>query len=325
MDHPYEGLDPDTILDAMESAGFVPDGHLLSLNSYENRVLQVGIDQAQPLVAKFYRPDRWSDAAIDEEHGFSQALQSAEIPVVAPLADEHGQTLHRHAGFRFALFPRQGGRAPDLEDPDKLAWIGRLIGRIHQLGAQQPFQQRPSLTPQTFGHDAVRTLLASGRLPDELHSRYLSLVEPLIDAIKQAFAAAPPAEIRLHGDCHPGNLLWTDSGPHFVDMDDCRMGPAVQDLWMLLSGERADMTWQMDAVLEGYRMFRSFDMRELALIEPLRGLRIIHYAAWLASRWGDPAFPQAFPWFGSYQYWEDHFATLQQQSVALQQPPLFIY
>lgn len=325
MSHPYDRLDPDTILDAVEAAGYLPDGHLLSLNSYENRVLQVGIDQAQPLIAKFYRPDRWLDAAITEEHAFSLALEADEIPVVAPLRDEQGQTLHRHAGFRFALFPRQGGRSPDLEDPDKLAWIGRFIGRIHQVGAERAFEHRPSLNPQTFGRDAVHNLLASGQLPGELHSRYLGLVDPLVDAIDEAFAQVNAAEIRLHGDCHPGNLLWTDAGPHFVDMDDCRMGPAVQDLWMLIAGDRSDMTWQMDAVLEGYRMFRQFDTRELALIEPLRGLRIIHYAAWLATRWDDPAFPQAFPWFGSPQYWEEHFATLQQQLADLKLPALVIY
>ncbi len=325
MSHPYDRLDPDTILDAVEAAGFIPDGRLLSLNSYENRVLQVGIDEASPLIAKFYRPGRWSDEAIAEEHDFSRSLQGAEIPVVAPLANATGQTLHRHEGFRFALFPRQGGRSPDLENPDKLEWIGRFLGRIHQLGAERPFAHRPTLNPQTFGQDAVQALLASGQLPDELRSRYLSTVEPLLAAIEDIFRSVGAREIRLHGDCHPGNLLWTDAGPHFVDMDDCRMGPAVQDLWMLIAGDRAEMTWQLDAVIEGYRTFRPFDTRELALIEPLRGLRIIHYAAWLASRWDDPAFPLAFPWFGTAQYWEEHFITLAQQQRALEQPPLALY
>ncbi|MCP3671716.1 MAG: serine/threonine protein kinase [Gammaproteobacteria bacterium] len=323
---PYSGLTPDTIITALESCGFHPDGSMLALNSYENRVYQIGQEDALPLVAKFYRPGRWSDAAIQEEHEFSLSLAAEEIPVVAPLQDAEGNTLHSHAGYRFSLSPRQGGRWPDLDDPDDLMWAGRLMARIHQLGASQPFEHRPSLNPQEMGSDSAHYLLENNFVPIELESRYRQTTEELQQIIDSSFdSAGPYQQIRLHGDCHPGNILWTDNGPHFVDLDDCRNGPAIQDLWMLLSGERNEMAMQLSYLREGYEMFRPLNPAEVHLIEPLRTLRIIHYAAWLARRWDDPAFPAAFPWFNTNQYWQDHIATLAQQRAAMENPPLALY
>ncbi len=321
--HPYDALTPEVVLDAVEAIGHRCDGRLLALNSYENRVYQVGLEEAPPLVAKFYRPGRWSADAIREEHAFARALAAAEIPVVAPLADARGETLHHHADFRFALYPRRGGRWPDLEDPDKLVWLGRLLGRIHALGAARPFVHRPRLDVAGFGHDAVDYLRQAELIPAFLREAYFSLARDVLAQVEEGFnRAGPVAQIRLHGDCHPGNILWTDDGPHFVDLDDARMGPAVQDLWMLLSGERRDQTLQLDEILAGYTEFRDFDARELHLIEPLRTLRLIHYSAWLARRWDDPSFPQAFPWFGEPRYWEEQILTLREQAAAMNEPPL---
>jgi len=322
---PYEHLSPDTIIQAVESAGFVPDGRLLALNSYENRVYQVGIEDRQPLVAKFYRPGRWEDAAILEEHSFSQELAAAEIPVVAPIRGSDSETLLRFDGYRFALYPRQGGRTPELENPDSLRWLGRFLGRIHAVGAAEPFRHRLVLDPEGFGSISVAFLLEQRFLPMELEGPYSRLTEGLLTAVRELFdQGGHSRRIRLHGDCHPGNILWTDAGPHFVDLDDCCMGPAIQDLWMLLSGDRDEAARQLDALLDGYRMFRDFDHRELQMIEALRTLRIIHHAAWLARRWEDPAFPRAFPWFGSPQYWQQHLGILEQQRWALDRPPVQI-
>jgi len=323
---PYRGLTPEAILQALESAGFQPDGGMLALNSYENRVYQIGIEEAAPLVVKFYRPGRWSRDCILEEHSFSLGLVAEEIPVVPPLANSEGQTLFQHQGFQFSLFPRQGGRWPELEEPDNLAWIGRFLGRIHQFGAARPFRHRPTLRAEEMGAHSIAFLLQSAFIPLEQAARYRPLTEQLMCQIRQAFDTASdiPA-IRLHGDCHPGNILWTDNGPHFVDLDDCRTGPAIQDLWMLLSGDRQEMALQLSYLREGYEMFRPLDAREVALIEPLRTLRMIHYAAWIARRWHDPAFPRAFPWFNTPQYWQEHLAQLEQQQVALEQPPLPLY
>ena len=275
------------------------------------------------VVAKFYRPQRWSDAAILEEHSFAQELVAAEIPVVAPLAAEDGTTLHRHDGFRFALFPRRGGRWPELEVPDVLWRLGRFLGRIHLVGSGQAFQARPRLDVQGFGIDSYTFLLEQGFIPREYAQRYRDLAEALVAEVEQAFASLPTLRYRrIHGDFHPGNILWTDNGAHIVDLDDCRMGPAIQDLWMLLSGERHEQLLQLDELLGGYEEFFDFDRRELRLIEPLRTLRIMHYAAWLARRWDDPAFPRAFPWFNTVRYWEEHILTLQEQQGRLQQAPL---
>lgn len=320
---PYENLTPDTILAAVESTGRLSDGRLLALNSYENRVYQVGIEDSAPLVAKFYRPGRWSDAAILEEHAFSRELTDAEIPVVAPLADAQGATLLHHAGYRFALFPRQGGRAPDLERPDQLEWLGRFIGRIHAVGAAGRFQNRPKIDIETLGRRPREFILHSGFLPPELVPRYREVTDLLLAGVARSFERAGEfRHIRLHGDCHPGNLLWTDAGPHFVDLDDCATGPAVQDLWMLLAGSRADMQQQLGHVLDGYQQFADFNAAELWLMEALRALRMLHYAAWIARRWSDPAFPRAFPWFNAPRYWEEHIQSLREQLALLDEAPL---
>jgi Ser/Thr protein kinase RdoA (MazF antagonist) len=322
-DHPYSALTPDAVLNALESIGLNCDGSLLALNSYENRVYQVGIEDAPPVVAKFYRPERWSDAAILEEHAFVQELQEREIPVVAPLALADGKTLHASQGFRFAVFPRRGGRAPDLDKPDTLQWMGRFLGRIHAVGAVTPFRERPALDIAAFGEASRDYLLAHRFLPDDLLAAWRSVVELALDGVRRCYERAGPAAcIRLHGDCHAGNVLWTDAGPHFVDFDDCRMGPAVQDLWMLLSGERAEMTRQLGDVLAGYEDFREFDASELHLVEALRTLRLLHYSAWLARRWDDPAFPAAFPWFNTQRYWQDRILELREQVALMDEPPL---
>jgi len=322
VDHtPYYRLDPDTVLHSIDSIGLITDGRLLALNSYENRVYQVGIEDTEPVIAKFYRPGRWTDEQILEEHEFSLELSNAEIPLIAPQHYD-GKTLHTHEDFRFALFRRQGGHAPELEDRDTLLWLGRFIGRIHAVGASKPFRYRPALTPERFGDDAVKTIMEGRWLPAHLETAFTSLAEDLMLLIRAAWQrGGSTAGIRLHGDCHPGNLLWRD-GPFFVDMDDCQTGPAVQDLWMLISGSQADMQSQISDVLEGYRQFMDFSIRELQLIEALRTLRMLHHASWLAQRWEDPAFPVAFPWFGEPRYWEDLILSLREQMSALQEPAL---
>jgi Ser/Thr protein kinase RdoA (MazF antagonist) len=321
--HPFSGLTPDFIMNALESVGMRSDGRLLALNSYENRVYQVGMEQGPPLVAKFYRPARWSDAAILEEHAFVQALAEAEIPVVPALGIGSG-TLHHYEGFRFALFPRQGGRAPELCDPGTLEWMGRFIGRIHAIGATAKFTGRLTLDIASFGEEPRDYLLAHGFIPPDLEPAWRSVVSQALDGVRRCFErAGDVASLRLHGDCHPGNVLWTDDGPHFVDFDDSRMGPAIQDLWMLLSGERADMVRQMADLLAGYEDFYDFDPRELHLVEALRTLRLIHYAGWLARRWDDPAFPMAFPWFNTQHYWQDRILELREQIALMDEPPLW--
>jgi Ser/Thr protein kinase RdoA (MazF antagonist) len=321
--HPYDALLPEVILDAVEQQGSRCSGELLALNSYENRVYRIGIEDGPPLAAKFYRPDRWSDAQILEEHGFAAELREHEIPAVAPLADAGGATLHEHGGFRYALFPWQPGRVAELNSDEHYRVLGRYLGRLHALGGAHPFTHRPRLTPQTFGHEPVRYLLEHDQIPPHLTEAYRSLTEQLLALIEQRYSdASPLREIRLHGDCHLGNLLWIDEAPHIVDFDDCRGGPAVQDLWMLLSGERGEQEHQLAMVLEGYTAFCAFDARELQLIEALRTLRLLHYSAWLAQRWSDPAFPQAFPWFGSDRYWEEQILILREQQALLQEAPL---
>lgn len=319
----FSTLTPDLVLDALDSIGLFSDGRLLALNSYENRVYQIGMEDGPPLVAKFYRPARWSDAAILEEHAFVAELVSREIPVV-PALSLNGNTLHVFNEFRFAAFPRHGGRAPELEDPAILEWMGRFIGRIHAVGALQPFVERPRLDMQTFGEEPRDYLLSQGFIPDELKEAYCSVAAQALDGVRHCFErAGQVAELRLHGDCHCGNVLWTDAGPHFVDFDDSRMGPAVQDLWMLLSGERADQTRQLADLLAGYEDFFDFNPRELHLIEALRTLRLMHYAAWLARRWDDPAFHMAFPWFNTQRYWQDRILELREQIALMDEPPLW--
>ncbi len=321
--HPYERLTPDLILNALDAHGFHTDGRLLALNSYENRVYQVGIEDADPVIAKFYRPERWSRDAILEEHRFALELAEQEIPVVAPLTDAQGSSLHEHGGFLFGVYPRCGGRWPDLDTREQREQMGRFLGRLHAVGATERFQHRARLDIETLGDASREFILEAGFLPDYLRKAYDSLTTDLLQKIRNLFAVVgPPPAIRLHGDCHKSNILWRDNGPHFVDLDDACNGPAIQDLWMLLSGEREEMRAQMQDLLTGYRMFRDFDESTTLLIEPLRTLRIMHYAAWIARRWQDPAFPIAFPWFDSPRYWEDHILSLREQASALDEPAI---
>ncbi len=326
--HPYSRLTPDVVLNAIDALGLRCDGRLLALNSYENRVYQVGQDEGSPIVAKFYRPDRWTDAQILEEHAFGAELDAAEIPVVAPLAIG-GITLHRFEDFRVAAFPRKGGRAPELEDETTLEWLGRFIGRIHALGATKPFRDRPAFDIASFGEEPRAFLLENGFIPADLVASWTSVADQALEGVRGAFQRAGSyASIRLHGDCHAGNVLWTPStgngigGPHFVDLDDARMGPAVQDFWMLISGDRRSMSRQLGRLLKGYEDFAEFDDRELQLVEPLRTLRLLHYSAWIARRWNDPAFPIAFPWFNTVRYWQDRVLELREQVAAMQEPAL---
>ena len=321
---PYYRLDPDTILQAVESIGLLCDGRMLALNSYENRVYQLGIEDATPLIAKFYRPGRWSDAQIHEEHAFALELAAAEIPLIPPL-EINGNTLHEFAGFRFALFERRGGHAPELDQRETRIWLGRFLGRIHAVGAYKKFQTRPALNIDSFGRAPIAMLLEGQWLPAHLETAFSTLGEDLLVNIGACYErAGVVSNIRLHGDCHPGNILWRD-GPFFVDLDDCRSGPAIQDLWMLLSGETAEMAGQMQDVLEGYRQFQHFNLAELQSIEALRTLRMLHHAAWLAKRWQDPAFPVAFPWFGEPRYWEDLVQSLREQLGRMQEPAIELH
>jgi len=320
----FSTLDPECVLDALESIGLYSDGRLMALNSYENRVYQIGMEQGPPVVAKFYRPARWSDAAILEEHEFVQQLAEREIPVVPALSLDGKGTLHRFQGFRFSVFPRQGGRAPELDDSATLEWLGRFIGRIHAVGMSRPFQVRPALDIAGFGEESRDYLLSQGFIPDDLSDAYRSVAAQALDGVRRCYERAGEVRmLRLHGDCHCGNVLCTDSGTHFVDFDDSSMGPAVQDLWMLLSGERADMVRQLSDLLAGYEDFVEFDPRELYLIEALRTLRLMHYAAWIARRWDDPAFPAAFPWFNTQRYWQDRILELREQIALMDEPPLW--
>jgi len=321
-DTPYSELSPETVLDALEALDFRSDGRVLALNSYENRVYQIGIEDAEPLIAKFYRPNRWSDAAILEEHAFSLELAAQEIPVVAPLKAAE-RTLHVHRGFRYAVFPRRGGRWPELSKRDDREWVGRFLGRIHAVGRAAAFQHRGILSVQTLGWEARETVLEGDWMPGYLADKYADVTEQLLGEIEARAANWNGARLgRILGDCHRGNILWTEGGPHFVDLDDCLSGPAIQDVWMLLSGGQQEMRTELTDLLAGYQQFCSFDNREIALIEPLRALRMIHYSAWLARRWDDPAFPQAFPWFAEPRYWEQHYRALEEQLAAVVEPAL---
>ncbi|MDD4977664.1 MAG: serine/threonine protein kinase [Gallionella sp.] len=319
---PYSELDPDAVLDALEHIGMRCDGRLLTLNSYENRVFQVGMEDGPPLVAKFYRAARWSDEAILEEHRYSALLAEREIPVVSPL-NIAGSTLHNHQGYRYALFNKQGGRAPELDRPETLQWMGRFIARIHAVGALDTYQHRPTLDINSFGIEPCEFLLAHNFISSELREVYKGVVAHALDGVRRCFDRAGAVRtLRLHGDCHVGNVLWTEQGPHFVDFDDSRMGPAIQDLWMLLSGDRAEQTRQFADLLIGYEDFYDFDTREMHLLEALRTLRLIHYSAWIARRWDDAAFKVAFPWFDSQRYWQDRILELREQIALMDEPPL---
>jgi Ser/Thr protein kinase RdoA (MazF antagonist) len=317
--HPYSELTPDVVVAAVEALGHLCDGRILALNSYENRVYQVGREESTPVVVKFYRPGRWSTAAIQEEHEFALELARAEIPVIAPEVRD-GRTLFEHAGFRYAVYPRAGGRWPELGTREDRQWMGRFLARIHNVGRTRSFRHRARLDIDVLGYDTVDYLLDKGWIPSHIEQAYESVVQDALALVEQRFdEAAPLRTLRLHGDCHPGNVLWTDAGPHFVDLDDCMTGPAMQDLWMLLSGRPAEMLEQLDQLLEGYGEFADFDRHETMLIEPLRTLRIVHYAGWLARRWDDPAFPRAFPWFEEPKYWEQHVLNLREQVSAMEE------
>ncbi|MGN0920093.1 MAG: serine/threonine protein kinase [Cellvibrio sp.] len=323
--HPYEALTPDFVLDAIESTGRLSDARILTLNSYENRVFQVGIEESVPVIAKFYRPGRWTKEAIIEEHDFTQQLMDADISVVAPLRDEHQQSLFHYQGFDFAIYPRHGGHAPNLDDLDTLFNLGRSLGRIHAVGRNRSFVHRPTLNVQTFGEESVTFLLDNQFIPAHLEDSYRDLARQVLDMAQKRFDDTPFAPLRLHGDCHPGNILWRDDTAHFVDFDDARMGPSVQDFWMLLANERHEQASQLSELIAGYEEFAEFDRRELKLIEPLRSLRLLHYSAWLARRWEDPAFPHFFPWFNTEHYWQQQLLQLRDQVIAMDAEPIRLY
>lgn len=318
---PFADLTPTRLLDAVESAGWRTDGRILALNSFENRVYQVGLETGDLIVVKVYRPGRWTDAQIREEHSFTEALAALEIPVVPPLPGSPS-TLHHHASYRLAIYPRRGGRAPELDAPGILERLGRIIGRIHALAPATRFVQRPDLTVQSHGHEPCAWLQTHGVIPPDLIEPWRAVTEQCLRVIEDAFDALPQPFLRLHGDLHPGNVLWTDTGPHVLDFDDARNGPAVQDLWMLLSGDAPTMAEQLSELLRGYQTFMDFDPRQITLIEPLRTLRLMHYSAWLARRWHDPAFPHAFPWFGTARYWQNQILELREQLAAMAEPLL---
>lgn len=321
-EHPYEKLSPDLVIDAVESTGRLCDMRLLALNSYENRVYQVGIDEGQPIIAKFYRPQRWSDEQILEEHSFSAELTAADISVVAPMVDDNGHSLHEYEGFRFALFERRGGYPPELDNFDNLLVLGRTLGRIHTVGRSDVFRHRQQLCIDRM-LSSSRELLLNEFIPAELRAAYETLTADLLKVCTPLFKEIEAADfIRVHGDCHVGNILWRDDVAHFVDLDDCCSAPAIQDLWMFLNGERHERQLQLAELVEGYSEFCDFEARQLRWVELLRTLRLVHYAAWLARRWNDPAFPRSFTWFNTERYWADHILELREQLAALEEPPL---
>ena len=326
--HAYDTLTPDVVLDALSDLGLAVDGRLTALSSYENRVYQIMLDDNSSVVAKFYRPERWTDEQILEEHRFAAELMAEEVPLVGPLKLK-GNTLHHAHGFAFSVSPRRGGRMPELDDADVLEWVGRFIARLHNVGAKTVFTSRPTLNVTTFATESRDWLIEDRIIPMDQQTEWLAVCNQAIDIALQQFNKHPAHNIRLHGDCHPGNILWTptdlpNGGPHFVDLDDARMGPAIQDLWMLLSGERAERTQQLSMLLDGYEQMRELNRNELALIEPLRTLRLIHYSAWLARRKDDPAFVQHFSWFGSSDYWAGQTHMLAEQCEAMQEDPLTV-
>jgi Ser/Thr protein kinase RdoA (MazF antagonist) len=319
---PFDALDPGAVFTAAESIGLEPSGRLFALNSYENRVYQLGDEQGDLWVLKFYRPARWSDAAIAEEHSFTFELAEAELPVAAPLVRD-GRSLFVDGQLRFAAFPYLAGRAPELDDHATLTLLGRTLSRIHAIGARDRFAHRPALTLPRLGDDSRAQVLASGFVPDALRQQYARVSEQVIGRVRQSFDNfGPLPRVRIHGDCHAGNILWRANGPLFVDLDDCMSGPRIQDLWMFLAGDPASQQSSWSALMEGYELFGEFDYTELTLVEPLRSLRILHHAAWIANRWRDPAFPRAFPWFGDARFWERHVSDLFEQLAAMDDPPI---
>ena len=325
--HQFAALDPTLIIDSVESLGLLSDARIFALNSYENRVYQIGLEPLHDqdpqnatgkIIGKYYRPDRWSDQQILEEHAFTRELAELEIPVVAPLLFNQ-QSLHHYKNYRFALYPQRGGRTAELDNPEHLEWIGRFLGRIHLAGASQSFQHRPKISVEDFAINSAEYLLSNNFIPDYLLDAYQTLSHDLIALLQQRYKDDSFEAIRLHGDCHMGNILWTEQGPHFVDFDDCRTGPAIQDLWMLISGDTQEQQQQLNHILDGYFEFAELNPAELQLIEPLRSLRLMHYACWLARRWSDPTFPLNFPWFNTPNYWEQHILELREQFALLQE------
>jgi Ser/Thr protein kinase RdoA (MazF antagonist) len=319
-DHPFEKLTPDFIMDAIEAQGYACDGRYLTLNSYENRVYQIGIEDATPIIAKFYRPERWTPEQILEEHAFCFELAEQELPIVLPIRDQQQNSLLHYQGFDIALFERKGGHAPELDYADNLTILGRLLARIHAIGSRARYQLRPAITIDSYGVESMQFIMQEF-IPMELETAYRTLCEDLLPAMQRRIdEAGKVASIRVHGDCHAGNMLWRDEAPHFVDFDDSRMAPAIQDIWMLLSGDSEQQSLQLKKILDGYHEFNDFNFAELKLIEVFRTLRIMYYSAWLARRWNDPAFPHSFPWFNTTRYWEQHILELREQLAALQQP-----
>lgn len=319
---PFDALDPGAVFAAAESIGLEPSGRLFALNSYENRVYQLGDEQGDLWVLKFYRPARWSDAAIAEEHAFTFELAAAELPVAAPLVRD-GRSLFVHGAQRFAAFPYLAGRAPELDQLATLTLLGRSLARIHAVGARQRFMHRPVLGLERLGDGARTQVLASGFVPESLREQYARVSGQVIGRVRQCFDNfGPLPRSRIHGDCHAGNILWRESGPLFVDLDDCMSGPRIQDLWMFLAGDAASQQASWAALMEGYEVFAEFDYAELTLVEALRSLRILHHAAWIATRWEDPAFPRAFPWFADARFWERHISDLFEQLAAMDDPPI---
>jgi len=312
-------------MDAVESVGYRCDARILQLNSYENRVYQIGIEDGEPVIGKFYRPDRWTDKQILEEHTFTQELFDNEVSAVAPLVIANESTLAEFANFRFALYPRRGGRAPALDSLDNLEILGRHVARIHAIGGEQTFELRPNISVQDYGHASRSFLIENDFIPAELRPAYDSVTEFLLKELDDIFESTPYMSIRLHGDCHMGNVLWRDEMPHFVDFDDARNGPAIQDLWMMLSGEREDQQQQVMRIIRGYRDFCHFNPAQLRLIEPLRTLRMMYHAAWIARRWDDPAFPMAFTFFNTERYWSEHILELREQWSKLSEPTLQLF
>lgn len=316
----FSSLTPDLIIDGLESVGFSVDSGLLALNSYENRVYQFHDENMERYVTKFYRPQRWSDEQLREEHTFGFELDSAEIPVIAPLKIA-GESLFTFKGYQFAVYPCRGGRIFEVDNLDQLEWMGRFVGRMHAVGAQKPFIHRPTFNTNEMLFEAREIIASAGYVPQTLHTSFFTILDLVIKEAQQQYK--PSNAIRLHGDCHAGNILWREGeGPHFVDLDDCRSGPAIQDLWMMLSGDRQQQLLQLDTILSGYEEFFTFENQQLNLIESLRTMRVVNYMAWLCKRWSDPAFPRNFPWFQEEKYWEQQILMLKEQMSALQQPPL---